>query len=306
MKSGTVAITGRPNAGKSTLLNALLGTPLSLVSKKAQTTRDLIRGIHSVPDKGQILFEDTPGIHNADKGGINEAMLQNVKLALKAPDAIWVLIHPESAPHHEQVVLETLKQWSPKPWPPVAVVITHGDQAEAMVQAEATWIPGWIDTLTEVIGTAPTIFRVSGKTKGGLESLEEWTWAQLKEGPIFYADFEQIADRPVRYFAGELIRGSVFENLQDELPYSCAIEVTSFKEEPKKVSIHATLWMERDSQKGMVVGKGGQMIKKIGMLARRDIAQLVDCQVDLRLRVDVAPNWTKDPKRLQEMGYVLP
>lgn len=299
-KSGTVAIVGRPNAGKSTLLNQILGSDLSIVSPKAQTTRERVLGIYTVEGKGQILFSDTPGIHQAREGGVNAFMVDQAKQALDAPEIVWYLVDPRSALVHEEVVIEMLSQASSRSRLEVWVLQTKSDadmnsQLGEQVRQE----------LERRGVSVPFTLSISAKRKINIAELLERTWSTLPEGPLYYSDKDQLSDRPVKFFIGEQIREQLFLQLGDELPYSSAVEVTEFKETTKPIRISATIHVERESQKGMVIGKGGAKIKSIGQAARKKMEDFLGAPVYLGLRVDVLKDWTKNTEALKRMGYVI-
>jgi len=293
-KSGLVAIIGRPNAGKSTLLNALIGTELSIVTPKAQTTRDNVKGILT-QDGGQIVFIDTPGIHKAAPGGINEFMVSEAKTALEAPHVIWYLVDPNSSTQHEQTVLEHLKGLRA----PVLVVFTKSDLKRNI----ALFLEKLRTLLIENGLQLKEVLEISARNKKGLKILLDKTWELLPEGPFFYPNEDDLSDRPLRFFVAEKIREQLYLQLGDELPYSCAVKIEKFDESSKPVRIEADIFVERDSQKGMVVGAGGSKIKSIGISARQSIEQLVDAPIFLGLKVKVLKNWTKDKELLKKMGY---
>lgn len=300
-KSGYVAIVGRPNVGKSTILNAILGSELSIVTPKAQTTRDSINGI--LTDKqGQIVFTDTPGIHRAKENGVNAYMMTEVRGALEAPEVIWYLIDPDSEVKHEERVLEILQ----KTQTPVFLIFNKIDikqGEEKTKKISEALAPRCRDLCINVVQT----FFISARRKKGLEPLLKATWDILPEGPMYYDDAEQISDRPTRFYIAEKIREQLFMNLGDELPYSAAIRIDSFNEkDPKMNRIKATIIMERDSQKGMVIGTNAQKIKEIGMAARKTIEKFLGTKVFLGLTVDVLKDWSKDAEKLKKLGYTLP
>lgn len=303
MKSGFVAIAGRPNSGKSTLMNRLLGSAVSIVTPKAQTTRERVLGILT-EEQGQLIFIDTPGVHKAKAGGINEFMVAEAREALEGAAVVWYLIDPWSAIEHELVVLDLLKQGRI----PVLILLNKADlrmpqlarDHAAALAREAEEAAGrrgievlWNGRISAIDGT-------------GLEELLRRTWAALPEGPLYFPDPDQLSDRPTRFFVGEKIREQLLLQLGEELPYSCAVEIESYDEAAKPPRIEATIHVERDSQKGMVIGKGGQKIKAIGQAARRTIEEFVGGQVFLGLKVKVLKDWTRDREALRRMGYHLP
>jgi GTP-binding protein Era len=287
-RSGFVALLGPPNAGKSSLLNTILGQRLAIVSAKPQTTRSRILGI--LPREGaQILFLDTPGQHKSPKK-LNEALnavvsqvSRDCEVALLLVDRAvgWTEVHEEMAGALRSMSRETI------------VVGTKSDLRRAK---DKVW----------PIEGAPhdwPSFAVSAKTQEGIEPLLEAIVELLPISPPMYGE-DELTDRPMRWLCAEMVREALFELLDQELPYSMAVEVLSYDESrPKAIRIGANLLVERDSQKRIVVGKGGSMIKKIGIRARKAIEEWVGRQVHLELFVKVDPNWLKNDRRIQELGY---
>jgi GTP-binding protein Era len=309
-KSGFAAIVGRPNSGKSTLLNRVLGAQVSIVTPKAQTTRERVLGILT-EDRGQLIFSDTPGIHTAKAGGINACMVEEARLSVgEGASVVWYLVDPRTALEHEQVVLDLLKSSSC----PIFVVLNKMDLVGGPPGTSRSGVdPLGVDRIQAAVEGALTkasreykTFRVSGEKGGGVGELLEATWACLPEGPIYYPDEDQISDRPMRFFASEKIREQLYLQLGDELPYSCAVEIEKYEEDAKPVRIEAVIHVERDSQKGMVIGKGAIKIKAIGIQARRSIELFTGHQVFLGLKVKVLKEWSRDADALKRLGYNLP
>jgi GTP-binding protein Era len=303
MKSGVVALVGRPNVGKSTFLNCVLNEQISIVTPKAQTTRDQVRGIRT-ETRGQIVFVDTPGIHRAREGGINEFMIQEVKRALDAPDLVLYLIDPGSKPEAELRVLEHLKGVSSK----LILVVNKADLLRRNLEL-GSWISAWIETVKKEIEiTGPKFLgscEISADRNEGVDLLLERVFEVLPEGPALYDDPDALTDRPLRFVVSELVRKQLFMNLGDEIPYSCAVEIESFRENVKPVHITAVIHVERESQKGMVIGAKGQKIKEIGTKARAEIEELIGEKVFLELRVKVLDSWTKEARKMKGLGYAL-
>lgn len=298
MKSGTIALVGRPNAGKSSLLNAILGQDLSIVSPKAQTTRDQILGVYTEDKKGQILFYDTPGIHFAKPGGINEAMMANVSQALEAPDLVWLLLDPHSDLKREERLFQYLKE--NLQGVPVFLVFTKADQKRTLNDRD---LMDWAKAQMDYAG----VFEVSSiKSKKGLGTLVDSSWEKLPEGAPFFDDPDQISDRPMRFFAAEFIREQLFLHLGQELPYACAVKIVEFSEKKKPILIRAEICVERESQKGMVIGAGAQKIKQIGIDARKRLEGFMEQPIALKLQVEVIKDWSKNVDRLRELGYNVP
>lgn len=308
MKSGFVAIVGRPNAGKSTLLNQVLGARVSIVTPKAQTTRDRVLGILTEKE-GQIVFIDTPGIHRAEKGGINEYMVAEAKEALEAPSVVWYLLDPHSGLEHEVPVLDTLEQALKGTETPVFVLLNKTDllKTRKPLAEAAEKLRSEVEHAAKERGlNVKAVMNISAEKKLGTRELLLQSWALLPEGPRYYEDPDQLSDRPTRYFVAEMIREQLLMCLGEEVPYSCAVEIERFLEDAKPVRIEAVIHVERESQKGIVVGKGGQKIKEIGSGARQKVEEFLGQKVFLGLRVKLLKDWTKDAEALKRMGYNIP
>ncbi|OFZ56821.1 MAG: GTPase Era [Bdellovibrionales bacterium RIFOXYC1_FULL_54_43] len=307
MKSGFVAIVGRPNAGKSTLLNSVLKARVSIVTPKAQTTRDRVLGILT-EERGQIVFIDTPGIHRAKVGGINEYMVRQAREALEAPSVIWYIVDPRSELPHEMAVIELLADSAKYTKVPVMLLLNKSDLVrEQRIRDKTDKLGGEILAAAVEKGIRiDSTFRISAQTGTGLNDLLAATWERLEEGPLYYPDQDQLSDRPTRFFVAEMIREQLFLRLGEELPYSCAVEIERFDEAAKPPRIEAVIHVERESQKGIVVGKGGVKIKEIGQNARRKIEEFLGYTVFLGLKVKLLKDWTRDAAALRRMGYTLP
>lgn len=299
-KSGFVAIAGRPNAGKSTILNQILGTRLSIATPKAQTTRERVHGVLT-EKPGQIVFIDTPGIHRAKEGGINEFMMSEVRAALDEPNLVWYLVDPMSAVKHEEAVIALLR----KVKAPVFVIFNKNDLKSAQARLPE-FEPALTKALSEASVEVKAVFKLSALKKRGLGPLLDATWEILPEGPFHFEDEDQLSDRPTRYFVAEKIREQLFLKLGDELPYSCAIEIEKFIENAEPPRIEASIHVERDSQKGIVIGAQGKKIKEIGTAARREIETFLGGKVFLGLNVKVTKDWSKNSEALKRLGYDLP
>jgi len=283
-RAGVVALLGRPNAGKSTLLNRLLGWKLAIVTAKPQTTRSRLLGILTLED-AQLLLLDTPGMHAAAKP-LNVALREMVDEAADGCDVALLLVDLTRGWDEEDAALAgRLAQRRT----PLLVVGTKSDRAGASAPA---WPEG-----------APQPLRVSPLTGAGIADLLEHTLALLPESPPLYPE-DELSDRPLRFLGAELVREAAFEVLEQEIPYALAVEVVEWNEErPDLVRIRADLLVERASQKQIVIGRGGQVIKRIGVRARREIEVLVGNRVHLDLWVKVEPKWSRQPKRLKSLGY---
>lgn len=292
-RSGFAAILGRPNAGKSTLLNALIEEKISIVSHKPQTTRDRIRGILS-RDDFQIVFIDTPGIIEP-RDRLNEALMVNVEEALEGIDVALHLIDITDKPALTKAERDVVARIPC----PRFLVPTKMDLAP-----KGFHLADWVKQLNP--GHCEGAFPVAASTGDGLEELIEGIRHRLPLGPPLF-DPEQLTDRDLRFLAAEAVREKVFDYTGQELPYATAVTIDEFREhEGNKTFIAATIHVERDSQKGMIVGKGGQMVKKISQAARQNIEALMDEGVFLELRVKVRKNWRKRDPDLRMFGYNPP
>lgn len=307
-RAGMVALVGRPNVGKSTFLNQVLGEAISIVTPKAQTTRDQVRGILNRPD-GQMVFIDTPGIHQAREGGINEFMLQEVSRALDGPDAILYLIDPFSKPTAEEKVLESLKQADGKLWIAINKKDAVADSLKKNSERSFAWLDDWVKRVQLELEASrchfESVHRISAETGEGVQSLVDEILATLPESPPLYPDDDSLTDRPLRFVVAEMIRKQLFMNLGDELPYSCAVEIEQFQETAQPVHISALIYVERESQKGMVIGAGGKKIKEIGIQARQEVEALLGQKIFLELRVKVSESWTSQVAKMKSLGYSL-
>ena len=281
-KCGTVVLAGRPNVGKSTLLNALIGEHLAIVSPKPQSTRLPVVGLLTRGDT-QFIFTDSPGLLEPEYR-LHEAMRAAALRAIEAAEVIAYL-HPLSeypAPPLDQVAkLERL------PRAPVVTVYTKADL---------------VPPPTALDRPRPLSTAVSALTREGLDALLDVLRGHLPDGPFHY-DPDEIATQPMRFFAAEFVREAAFELLHEELPYSVAVEIDEFREGSEPVYIRAVVYVERDSQKGIVIGEGGRTIKALGAAARAKIAALLDGSVYLELHVKVLPRWRRHAPSLKRLGY---
>ncbi len=301
-----IAIIGRPNSGKSTLLNSLLGMQLSIVTPKAQTTRERVLGILT-EGEGQIVFVDTPGIHRAQEGGLNQYMVNEAKQAIGEPDLIWYLVDPDSALVHEMTVIELLEQTSA----PVVLLINKQDLYEnhekfkaRVLQLEEEIAKTLTERGVQLVLRSQIAGRHAGTGTTDITTLMRESWSRIPEGSWQYPDPEQASDRPTRFFVAEKIRSRLFYLLGEEVPYSCAVEIESFKETTTPIRIEAVIYVERESQKGIVIGQGGKKIKEIGQSARAEIEEFLGQHVFLGLKVKVMKDWTSNPDALQRMGLI--
>ena len=291
-KSGFVAIIGRPNVGKSTLLNRILGQKIAITSNKPQTTRNRILGIHNYTG-GQALFVDTPGIHKA-KSKLNKFMVDQAVEACADVDIVLFLVEAQGRPGPgDEYVLQLLSRIQA----PVYLLINKVDLVERQR------LLGLIDTFRQKFSFTE-IIPISARNGEGVDTLLGLVEQRLPEGPQYY-DADALTDQPERFIVAEMVREKVMRRTSDEIPYGVGVKVESFEERPQKnlVVIHATIHVERDSHKKIIVGKGGQMIRKLGEEARKDIERLLATRVYLELFVRVDKDWSQSERMLRELGY---
>lgn len=291
-RTGYVALLGRPNAGKSTLLNVLLGQKLSIITAKPQTTRHRILGIKTLP-RAQLLFLDTPGVHKATKA-INTAMLRAVRSAIADADVCVVLvIAGDPAGDAEELLVDALGKSS------ASVIIAPNKIDRVRKEKLLPQIDEWRRRLP-----AAAIVPISALKSDGTDHLLQEIVARLPEGPALYPA-DQLTDLNERFFVSEIIREKIFALTGQEVPYATAVTVDEFKEDSKRglARISATIHVEKNSQKAILIGKGGLKLKEIGTRARRDIETLLGKRVHLSLWVRVDPNWTRDEKEVRRLGY---
>ena len=291
-KSGFVAIVGAPNVGKSTLLNQMLGEKISITSKKPQTTRNRIIGIVHRPHS-QLIFIDTPGIHRAERT-LNVRIVDAALSALRDVDVVLVMIDVANPdPDSEAFLIKKLK----KQKRPVVLALNKIDLVAK--PALLSIIDNWSKSYA-----FEAVIPVSAILGDQIDELLDAMEALLPESPPLYPD-QTLTDMPERFIAGEMIREKVFRLTGQEIPYSTAVTIESFSEEKRGalVKIHATIHVERASQKGMIIGKHGTQLKMIGTEARKEIERMVGTKVYLKLFVRVHKNWSKDTKALRRFGY---
>lgn len=288
---GYVAIVGRPNVGKSTLLNRILGQKLSITSRKPQTTRHQIHGIKTEGNV-QAIYVDTPGMHMGGEKAINRYMNRAASSSLADVDVIIFLVDRLRWTEEDEMVLQKLKHTKT----PVILVVNKVDRLEEKEQL----IP-WLDELSRKMDFAH-IVPVSARNGYNVERLERLVNSYLPESIHFFDD-DQVTDRSSRFLAAELVREKVMRQLGDELPYQITVEIEEFKEIEGVLHISALLLVERSGQKRIVIGEKGSRLKTIGRDARLDMEKLFDCKVMLNLWVKVRSGWSDDERALASLGY---
>ncbi len=289
-RSGFVTIIGRPNVGKSTLMNALVGMELAITSNRPQTTRKNMRTVLSTGE-GQIIFVDTPGIHRA-RNPLGEYMDRSAERTMNEVDCVLMLTEPASAiPAGEQHILELLRQ---SDLPSVLAInkidTVNKNELLPMIDAYSKAFP------------FSHIVPVSAKKAEGLDELIKVLLSLLPEGGPLY-DEDTVTEETERELVGELIRQAALRNLRDEVPHGIAVSIESMKEEERLWRIAANIYCEKSSHKGMIIGKGGAMLKRIGSAARRDAERLLNKHVALDLFVKVKKDWREDVKAVRSFGY---
>ena len=290
-KSGFVAIVGRPNVGKSTFMNYVLGQKIAIMSDKAQTTRNKIQGVYT-KDDAQIVFLDTPGIHKP-KHELGEFMVKSAYSALKEVDAVLFMVNvSEKRGPGDDFIIEKLKGIKT----PIFLVLNKIDLVTPEVLLER------VESYKDALDFAG-VFPISVLQGNNVNELMEALINALPEGPQYYPA-DQITDHSEYFVVSELIREKILQLTQEEIPHSVAVTVDKMqKDEFDKVHVYANIIVERKSQKGIIIGKGGRLLKEIGTRARRDIQQLLGNKVYLELWVKVEKDWRKRKSNLQEYGY---
>lgn len=290
-KSGFVTIIGRPNVGKSTLMNRLIGQKIAITSNKPQTTRNRIQTVYTDMEKGQIVFLDTPGIHKA-KNKLGEYMVNVAERTLNEVDVVLWLVEPSTfIGAGERHIIEQLK----KVTTPVILIINKEDTVEKTAMLE------YIDTYRKVYDFAE-IIPTSALRGDNMDDVIDSIFKYLPYGPQFY-DEDTITDQPERAIVAEIIREKALHALNDEIPHGIAVGIDQMKYRSKIVDIDATIVCERDSHKGIIIGKQGAMLKKIGTNARYEIERLLDSKVNLKLWVKVKKDWRDSDFLLKNFGY---
>jgi GTP-binding protein Era len=290
-RCGYVAVVGRPNVGKSTLINAILGSKISIVTPKPQTTRHRILGVHTV-DNCQIVFVDTPGLHRRAAKTMNRMMNRAAASALADADLVLFVSEANRWTAEDQDVLDRLK----KSRAPVIALLNKIDKVHPKEEL--------LSVLSQMSGRHDfaEVIPISAKLNDNLDKLVELIPAYLPESPALFPD-EMITDRSESFRIAELIREKLTLLLRQEVPYGLTVQIEQYEEEAEGVNINAIIWVERDSQKGIVVGKGGKVLKKVGRAARLELKERLGVPVHLELWVKVKDNWADSEKDLLRLGY---
>lgn len=294
MRCGFVAVVGRPNVGKSTLINALMGTKVSIVTAKPQTTRHRILAVHTT-DQAQIIFVDTPGLHRKAGKAMNRMMNRTAANALADADLVLFIIEAGRWTDEDSDVLQRLKSISA----PVVAVLNKIDLVhpkEKLLEA--------ISAMAKRLDFVE-ILPVSAEKRDNLDALLPLIPGYLPESPALFPENMQ-TDRSTEFQVAEVIREKLTLSLHQEVPYGLTVQIERFEADEKRVTINAIIWVERDSQKGIAVGKGGSVLKRVGRAARLELKEQLGRPVHLELWVKVKDNWADSDKDLQSLGYESP
>ena len=292
MNCGYVALIGRPNVGKSTLMNHLLGQKISITSRKPQTTRHRILGINTT-EAGQIIYMDTPGMHKDEKKVLNRYLNKTADTTLFGVDVVVWLIDGLSWHQYDEVIFTKLERAGL----PVILVTNKVDKVKNKDDI--------LVFFAEAKDRYPfkEMLPISALKGINLDKLEENVMKLLPEGDLIYPE-DQITDRPERFLVAEIVREKLTRRLGDELPYALTVEIERYEELKKITKIYAVIWVERSTQKNIVIGKQGEMLKKVGSDARLDIEKLIDKKVYLQLWVKVKKGWSNNERALQSLGFI--
>lgn len=290
-RSGFVSIIGRPNAGKSTLLNALVGEKIAIVTHKPQTTRNRIQGIVTVPKKGQIVLIDTPGVHKPERT-LNKRMMQEVYDALEGCDLL-LLMHDvtQKFSKDDEFTLELVKRGDV----PVILLL---NKIDLIPKEKLLGIIAQFSQLYEFKEIIP----ISAAKGSGLQILQQKVLENLPAGPHYFPD-DQITDQPERFLAAEIIREQVLICAHQEVPYAATVMVEQWEEKPKLTRISAAIYVERDGQKAIVIGRGGEMLKRIGSNSRRELEKILNTKVFLELFVKVRAGWRDSRHFVEQLDW---
>jgi GTP-binding protein Era len=289
-RSGFAAIVGRPNAGKSTLLNRLVGQKVAIVTSKPQTTRNRIQGIVTRPE-GQIVFIDTPGLHSADSA-LGRQMMHEVAAALEGIDVLLLMVDASrSLPHADDLLLERAKRFRGK-------TILALNKVDGLPKQKLLPLIEAFHRAFEFAAIVP----ISALQGNGCEDLLSEVFRLLPTGEPYFPE-DQVTDQPERFLAAEIVREKAIQSMYHEVPYALAVKVDKFEQSPKLLRIEATMNVERDSQKKILIGHKGAMLKKIGTQARKELEELLDKKIYLGLFVKVVPDWRENPQRVRELDW---
>ncbi|MCU0511731.1 MAG: GTPase Era [Anaerolineae bacterium] len=290
-RSGVVAVIGRPNVGKSTLMNAILGQKIAITTPRPQTTRRQQMGIYTLP-AGQIIFVDTPGVHKPHNK-LGEYMYDAATRALTDADVLlWIIDATEAPTGADHYIAGIIQQYAPQT--PVVLALNKVDL-----------LKGVYDFRAHLALTAhAAFFYVSALAGTKVPEVIEKVLSLLPVGPRYYPE-EQVSDMNMRFIAAEVVREQIILNTDKEIPYSVAVEIDHYQEAEDRTTIEAVIYVERDSQKGILIGKGGAMIKTIGTAARQELIALLETPVHLELHVKVLKNWRDDEALMRRLGYRL-
>ncbi len=289
-RSGFVAILGRPNAGKSTLVNRLVGQKIAIVTSKPQTTRNRIQGIATKP-QGQIIFIDTPGLHEADSA-LGRQMMQEVAAALEGIDVLLLMVDASRMhPHADELLLEKARRFGGK-------TILALNKVDRLPKPKLLPL---IDAFRKAFEFA-AILPISALEGAGCVELVDEILKQLPPGAPYFPE-DQVTDQPERFLAAEIIREKAIQVMYHEVPYALAVVVEKYEETPKLLRIEALMNVERDSQKKILIGHKGEMLKKIGTEARKELETILGSKIYLGLFVKVSPDWREDPLKVRELDW---
>ena len=289
-RSGFVAIVGRPNAGKSTLVNRLVGQKIAIVTSKPQTTRNRIQGIVTKP-QGQVVFIDTPGLHEADSA-LGRQMMQEVAAALEGIDVLLLMVDASSMhPHADDLLLQRAKRFRGK-------TILALNKVDRLPKPKLLPLIESFSKAFEFSAIVP----ISALQGTGCDELLDETLKHMPQGEPYFPE-DQVTDQPERFLAAEIIREKAIQLMYHEVPYALAVVVEKYEEKPGLLRIEAVLNVERDSQKKILIGHKGEMLKKIGTEARKELEAILDSKIYLGLFVKVSPDWRGNPQKVRELDW---
>ena len=291
MKTGYVALVGRPNAGKSTLLNHLVGQKICITSRRPQTTRHRIHGSKTT-ETGQAIFVDTPGIHSEQKRAMNRYLNKTASSALAGVDVIVWVVDQWRWQEENELILAQLRSVTS----PVILAVNKIDQCED----KSSLLPFLEDAAKRFDFAA--IVPIAALKNTNLDRLEDIIMGLLPEGELIYPE-DQVTDRSERFFAAEIIREKLIRSLGQEVPHALTVQIEQYKEEKGLIRIHAVIWVEREGQKVIVIGKNGEVLKKVGQRAREEMEKMFDGKIYLNLWVKVKKGWSDNETAMQSLGY---